>query len=402
MIPATETLQSRAVEERAISASTTAKALGGLFLSGLLFALLGAILPAWQYHLTSDFVTVGNYFLALTAGVIASAQVARHLIPSKGVAFSFSLACLLACGALLFLAAVSPPASWLWRLLGILMVGFGAGLLRICAFQAIASRYQENPAATLNMAGLIFGSGCLMVTLLVAGTFYAYSVTGILILVALIPGVSAAIYLRTEFPGKPVAAAPSVKQTVQDFQKAGPLLLALLLFFQLGNEMSLAGWLPVFLVRRLGVSPETSLVLLALFWVALLGGRAVAITLLHRVSHGKLLIASALAAQFGCLLLLLTANAFGAAVSIALIGCGFASIYPLVAEKIRNRYAYFQPGFFNGIFSIGLCGGMLAPCVLGYAAAVWGCGVVAVLPLLGTCMVFVLVLLVWLHSKLTE
>jgi hypothetical protein len=46
-------------------------------------------------------------------------------------------------------------------------------------------------------------------------------------------------------------------------------------------------------------------------------------------------------------------------------------------------------------------GGLLAPASLGYAASVWGVGVVVGIPLTGTCMVMVLILLIWLESKVT-
>jgi hypothetical protein len=55
---------------------SAARALSGLVISGLLFGFLGAILPAWGYHLTSDFSTIGNYFLAMSVGVILSTEAA--------------------------------------------------------------------------------------------------------------------------------------------------------------------------------------------------------------------------------------------------------------------------------------------------------------------------------------
>jgi len=56
---------------------------------------------------------------------------------------------------------------------------------------------------------------------------------------------------------------------------------------------------------------------------------------------------------------------------ILFVGAGFASIYPLVVEKIGNRFPYYHPGFYNGIFSLGITGGLLAPWILGYVAQAW-------------------------------
>ena len=111
--------------------------------------------------------------------------------------------------------------------------------------------------------------------------------------------------------------------------------------------------------------------------------------------------ASVISALFGCMILFFTDNSFGAGTGAFFVGTGYASIYPLVAEKIGSRFPYYHPGFFNGIFSFALVGGLLAPATLGYAASAFGVGVVMAIPLLGTCMVVALLLLIWLESKIT-
>jgi len=84
------------------------------------------------------------------------------------------------------------------------------------------------------------------------------------------------------------------------------------------------------------------------------------------------------------------------------VGGGFASVYPLVVGKIGRRFPYYHPGFFNGIFSLAMTGGLLAPWSLGYFTDRWGIGVAMLLPLLGTLMVFVLLVLIWAEAKFRE
>ena len=91
----------------------------------------------------------------------------------------------------------------------------------------------------------------------------------------------------------------------------------------------------------------------------------------------------------------------GAIVGLFLVGGGFAAIYPLATERIGHRFRYSHPARFSGIFSLALTGGMMAPWVLGHAAQIWGVGVVMGLPLIGTCLVFALILLIWLEAKLS-
>ncbi|MBI1790919.1 MAG: MFS transporter [Acidobacteria bacterium] len=376
------------------------RALIGFLLSGFLTALLGAILPAWGYHLRFEFVTIGHYFLSLTLGVLMSAAASRALLARAGVAIPLMAASVLASGALLFLAFVSPPAPALWRMCGLFFVGVAAGLLNSAIFQALSVTYQHDPAATVNLGGIFFGLGCALVTILVAGTFYAYSVTAILALAAILPALFGLLYGRTDFPAQPLPEQRPLRQALRDVRDPAAVLLAALLFFQFGNEWSIAGWLAVFLAGRLGMSPESSLWILTLYWLSLLLGRVAALAILPRLSHGKLLGGSAAAAMFGCIVLMSTNDRFGAYSGVLLVGTAFAVIYPLVAEKIGHRFTSYHPGQFNGIFSLAMIGAMLAPAVCGYLAAVWGIGVVLALPLVGTGVVVVLISLIWLESKI--
>lgn len=381
--------------------ATLGKTLGGFFLSGFLMALLGAILPVWGYHRDPpEFITVGNYFLCLGAAVILSNRAARHLLP-RGIPFTLVFACSLACASLLYLAMVTPPASAWWRMAGVAALGLAAGLFNTGLFHAVSSGYALRPATTVAEAGALYGLGCLAATMLVTGTLHVYTVPSILIFMAVAPALFAGVYARTPIAAAAPGNQPSLREAFRDFRSPRAVIFALLLFFQFGNEWSLAGWLPLFLIRRLGISPTLALGLLALYWVALLLGRVVAISILGRVRGGKLLLASVLSAIFGLALLYLTDNAFGAGTGVVFVGGGFASIYPLVTEKIGLRFPYYNPAFFNGIFTFALMGGMLAPATLGYFAELAGIGVVMALPLLGMNMVLVLLGLIWLEAKVS-
>jgi fucose permease len=385
-------------------APSAGKALAGFLLSGFLFALLGAMLPAWGYHRDPpEFIAVGNCFLSLAVGVIAAHQVAAAILARQSLRFLLVFACAMGCAGLLSLALATPPPDWLWRTSGLAALGLAAGLLNAGLFRLIPACFSREPARVAAMGGIYYGVGCLAATLLVAGTFYAYTVPVILVLMALLPLLFACLYARTTLPPDAAVAHPDMRQVLRDFRSVGAVLFALLLFFQFGNEWSLAGWLPLFLVRRLGMSPPASLGMLALFWIALLVGRVAAVAILPKLRHSVLLAGSVLAALFGCLLLWRASpdNRSGVVVGLLLLGAGFASIYPLVAEKIGGRFPYYHPVFFSGIFSFALFGGLIAPATLGYAAAVWGIGIVVAIPLLGTCMVSALLLLIWLEAKVT-
>jgi hypothetical protein len=374
------------------------KALAGFLLSGFLLALLGAVLPAWGYHRDpADFIAVGNYFLSLAVGIVSATLFARKLMARRGVGFLLVSACVLSSAALAYLALVPPPASSWLRVAGLLALGVGAGLLNMALFHAISRSYSEDAAGTVNRGGIWYGLGCLTATLLV----YFGTVPSILLLMAVVPAVFAAIYAKASYTTAQETGHGGLRRSLADFRSPGAVMFALLLFFQFGNEWSVGGWLPLFLNRRLGLSLKAALFVLALYWFFLMAGRLGAVAILPRVRHGRLLLGSVVLALFGCLVLYFTNNEFGAAMGALFLGAGYASIYPLVAEAIGRRFPYYHPGFFNGIFSLALVGGLLAPATLGYAAEAVGVGVVIGVPLVGTFLVMTLLLLIWLESKVT-
>src|SRR6185295_14660885 len=224
----------------------------------------------------------------------------------KGIGWTLALACGLAGAAFLYLAFVSPPFSPWWRVGGMAVVGFAAGLLHTAIFHAISPMYRHDLAATVNLASILFGLGC----------------------------------------------------------------------FSLG--------------------------MLALYWLALTVGRAASQCILPRARHGRLLLTTVTAAMFGCVILGATNNKFGAITGILLVGGAFAPIYPLVVEKIGHRFPYYHPGFYNGIFSLAMAGGLLTPGLMGYFASLWGLSGIMMLPLIGSIVVFVLVMLIWLESRLSS
>jgi len=383
-----------------LGSSSARRALAGFFVSGVLLSFLGAILFSWQHHLKSQYGIVGLYYAGLIVGLVGSARLSPALLRRRGIGWTLALACLLAGAAFLYLAFVSPPFSPWWRVAGMAIVGFAAGLLHTAIFHAISPMYRHDPAATVNLAGILFGAGCFTLAILISGTFYLYTAAAVQVWIAVIPALFGWMYRRTQFSADPVPNVPAPRETLSELRSTGAVLLSLLLFFQLGNEWGVAGWLALFVSQRLGISPPSALGMLGLYWLALTVGRAASQWILPRARHGRLLLATVTAAMFGCIVLGATDNRFGAISGVLLVGLAFAPIYPLVVEKIGHRFPYYHPGFYNGIYSLAMAGGLLTPGLMGYIASVYGLRMIMLMPLVGSVVVFVLLLLIWLESRL--
>jgi FHS family glucose/mannose:H+ symporter-like MFS transporter len=374
--------------------------LGGLLISGFLLALPGGLLPLWGYHIHTEFGTAGNYFLALGAGVIGGGALAQRWSRRLELGRLLSAGCFIAALALLMLSLAAPPAQVWYQMIALLVSGAAAGVLNTGVFESLTASYESNPATITLSAGIFFGAGSVLASFLLSRSFEDETATRLLAVSAIVPGVSAGVFAFRRI-GRGEVSVVSIPQAMRDLRSGLAILFALLLFFQFANEWSIAGWLPVFLIDRLGVSPATAVTLLAVYWVALMAGRIATSKLLAFVHHGRLLGASAFGALFGCVLLLASGGRFGVIVGLLLAGAGFSAIYPLAAESIASRFTYYHPGYFNGIFTFALMGGILAPFALGHLAAGYGLRVVPLAVMAGSVAVFILVLLIWLGRKVS-
>ncbi|MBV8552149.1 MAG: MFS transporter [Acidobacteriaceae bacterium] len=398
---------SEAIPSSTVSHSRAANYwIAGFLLLGVLLGLLGSLLITWQYHIEVEPQLIGVHFLALNAGYVLAAALAQRFIQRFGIqpiAVGSSALALVSLVALSFLA---PPVAATWRILGVAMVGVSSGGLATSLLYALEQRFSAAPAATANRAGVFFGSGCLLSTLIVGLTYFTGFLRLPVLLLAAVPLAFLVLFARQQAR---VALAPmrtpenalrgTLDETLKDLRSIAAVLLSLLLFFQFGNEWALAGWLPLFLIHRLGSNPVSAVYTLAAYFLALMTGRLVVQKLLPRVSHRRLLLISMTTAMLGYLLLSITDSLAGAGIAVVVIGASYAPIYPLVAERLDDRFSY-HPGFYNGTFSIAITGATCIPWLLGYVDAYLGMRYVMLLPALGSILVLILALLIMLEAHL--
>lgn len=381
--------------------------LGAVFLLGALLSLLGSVLPVWGYHRLEAFHDAGNHFLAAALGfvlgnfvsVLAAPRYPRLLLgPLPGCLFSIV--------AVSLFGLLAPPYPIEWQLAGALSLGIALGTLVVMIFHEIGAVYRFNTSAAFPLFGLVALAGAFASPF---GVALLVIPTGSLALLALgvVPALIAVAALRGGRYRARIASAPSsmlqprtFKEALADFRNPATVLLSLLLFFQLGNEVALLGWLPVFLIQRLGVSPAVAIYALAAFAFALLAGRTATQALRGRARRNRVLLSGLTLSVFGCLMLLSTNNLFGAFFGISLVGLGFSPVFPVSLERIAQRFPYYHAGVMNGVFAIGLLGGLLAPFSLGHFAGEFGIRIVMGLPIAGSVVVAILVILLWLESRL--
>jgi len=375
----------------------------GFLLAGVLVGLLGSLLIVWQYHIETAPEVIGLHFLALNAGYVIAAAAAQRLLLRVAIRSVVLFACAVGLASLLALSFLVPPVLPFWRIIALAFVGVSGGALVTALLYVLEPYYEQAPAAAASLCGVLFGCGCLLATLITGATYFMGSVqieTGLL---AIVPLVFFLIYATNQYPAALVAVRQrrdmAVRESLRDLRSIAAVLFSFLLFFQFGNEWALAGWLPLFLIHRLGSNPEWAIFALAVYFLALLLGRLGGRALLPHVNHRRLLLVSIVLAMLGYLLLSFTGSLANAFLAIIVIGAGFGPVYPLVAENLDDRFSY-HPGFYNGIFSVAITGAMSAPWLLGYVDAYLGIRYVMLIPASGSLAVFILTLLIMLEARL--
>lgn len=390
-----------AVTQNSLSDRQAREWAGGFLLLGVLLGLLGPLVIAWQYHLDVDPQLIGLHFLALNAGYVLAVAGARYALVRISLRSLAMISCVLAFVALLALSFFAPPVPAGWRMLGLALVGVSAGTLASALFYSLEPEFVKAPAAAANRAGVLFGCGCLVATVMVGITYFAGSIRIETALLAVVPLIFGIGFAGSAYPAarKPVPMRRSdpLLDTLKDLRSIAAVLFSLLLFVQFGNEWAIASWLPLFLIRRLGTNPVWAISALALYFFMLMTGRLAAKKLLTRYSHRRLLTGGMLTAVAGFLLLSLTSSFALACLAVVIIGCGFAPVYPIVAETLDERFSY-RPGFYNGTFSLAITGAMSAPWLLGYVEVLLGTRWIMFLPALGSIITVILALLIKLEA----
>lgn len=372
----------------------------GLIVSGFLLALPGGLLPLWGYHIHPEFGTAGNYFLVLGVGVIGGGLIARRLVNAAPLERLLAAGCFMAAVSMLLVSVAEPPAQLWFQMATLLVTGASAGLMNTAVLEALTPCYESNPATITLTGGIFFGGGSALAAFLLAQSFDGTVATRLLAGASLAPGLLGILISRLHVKRR-IVTEVSLTESMRDLRSPLAIIFSLLLFFQFANEWSLAGWLPVFLIDRMGLSPETAVVLLGFYWIALTAGRIIVSKSLRLAGHGRLMALSAFCALFGCTALLVAGSRFGVITGLLLTGAGFSAIYPMAAERIATRFSYYHPGYFNGIFTFALMGGILTPFVLGHMATAFGLKIVPVVVMMGSCGVFALVFLIWLGHKVS-
>lgn len=357
-----------------------ASSCAGLFLYGIVLALLGVLfgLPQMAARLHVNLGEEGDLFLLLYAGIFITCLGAGPLIDWLGhrLVLVFSAAFMA-----LSLVWLAVAGSFGAAAGSVFLLGLGGGGLNTVPNVLVSEQYTTDRGSMLNLLNVFYGAGALLLPFVSAGFGRLLPIQAMLLGAGGLAAVVTLAYFSLRFPPPLVTDHFSPRELSSVAHFAGIWPLALLLFFEAGNEGVLGGWISSY-VGGAGSRARAASWILVGYWAALMAGRFVASRALGKMPKAKLILLSGSGAVLSCALLVSTHRLAGLAAAAILAGFSFAAVYPTTLAIAGDRYPQATSAAFGMLLSAGVVGGMLYPWAVGhigqYASLRWG----MVLPLL--------------------
>ena len=368
----------------------------GMFVFGIVMAILGAILPSLFERIGFGAGAAGNLFLTMNFAMLIATLFFGPVVDRFGFKAILAVSAALVAAAFLVLSRASTYGV---VLVAAVVLGLGGGALN-GGTNALTSDLHEGEkrGAALNVLGIFFGFGALFVPFLIGTLKEVLGVARILALATFLSLVPFVVYLVLKFPRAKHAQGFPIKEAAGLARNPLLWLTGFILFFESANEFMVGGWISTHLEKTFGTSAGAAALVLAGYWAAIMAGRLVSSRLVRTVRSETLILGSAVLALAAALLMALAPSGVAAAVGAVLIGVGFAAIYPTTLAIVGANFAAFTGTAFSVVIALGLVGGMLAPWLAGRIAEASSLRQGFIIPVVDCAMIVILTVLVRLKT----
>src|SRR5688572_22976633 len=302
---------------------------------GIVFTMVGTVLPSVMARFGIDKASGGTLLLLMTFGVLLGALIFGPIVDRRGYK-----AMLVSSTALIILGlegvAFAPSISWLR--VAVFLIGFAGGIIYCGANALVSDISGDERGPRLNLLGVFFGVGAMGVPFVIALLTSRFSHATLIAGVGALVVVPLAVIATTSFPPPKQAQGFPLADAGRLLRDPLILLMGVMLFLESGMEITVGGWTSTFVSEELVASERSALILLSLYWTGMTLARLAIGTVLAGVSAFRILSSCLAIAFVGAGMLLATHSVGIAAVGVFLLGVGFAAMFPTVLGFIRTRY----------------------------------------------------------------
>jgi fucose permease len=386
-------------EERALPARKTAgvrslvfSAWAGIFVFGIVMAILGAILPLLFERIQFNKSEAGNLFFVMNLAMLGMSVVFGPVVDRFGYRI-FLAFCTLLVALSFLLFTIAPTYSLL--LAAALLLGLGGGGLNGGSNALTSDLNPESRSAALNLLGIFFGFGALLIPFLIGTLLGRLGLEAILIIAVFLSLIPFGFFLLLRFPAAKQAQGFPLGRAAGVIRSPLLWLCGFLLFFQSGNEFTVGGWVSTYLNENFRFSPMSASLILAGYWGAMMIGRLIVSRKLVKIwKNETLILSSAVLALAGTALVAAAPSGLLASIGVVLTGLGFAAIFPTTLAIVGEAFPDLTGTAFSVIFMVALAGGMTAPWLAGKVANTSGMRAGLIIPVVGGAMIILLELVI--------
>ena len=271
------------------------------------------------------------------------------------------------------LAVAGAASRGLWSLFGAyLFIGFGGSLMNTtCWIWVSAHMVHNRAAAALRM--ILFFALAMMVVPIIIGVALDAGASWRWILVAeggldLVSGLTLLFLPLLDVCGRQNVRLAQFREVVAFNRK---LLVGMMIagFFYVGAEMTMNIWLPKFQIDVFGSSDTLASLAVTLFWVGLISGRLLVMTMTRRFSPARLLLfLSGTLAVFAVAVALAPSQAVSLVLAVG-AGLGASASYGLMGSY-AGRFPAWQSTVASSLFILsGTVGSITFPYIMGPLAS---------------------------------
>ena len=370
-------------------------AVAGQFLFGIILALLGTLfgIRVVTDALALDVARQTVLLVVLFAGQLICTALAGRVVDRFGGMHVLAVG---ACGMAAGLACLGMARSFSLVLAAVVVMSAGGSAVNAAANVLVSTVYGARRGQMLNVLGIFTALGALMLPFVLAGTASMDALRARLLALAAAAAVSALVHAAAREPARAAHhAAPSSAWRLLGDNRVR--LLTVMLALDFGSEAVVCGWIATYTLGTVPEAPATAMV--AVYWGALMAGRAVWPSVLSRMPKLPFVAAASLCVAVSCLGISQAYSTATLSIAVACAGFTLSPLAPTLLSVAGDWYPRQTGTVFGLLLALGQIGSVALPWIVGRMAIAVGFRPAMFVPAVAAVLVTGVTL--WLRAHLT-
>ena len=339
-------------------------AVAGQFLFGIILALLGTLFgirvvtDALALDVSRQTVLLvvlfsGQLICTALAGRVVDRFGGMHVLAGGAAGMAAGLACL------------GMAHSFALAVCAVVVMSAGGSAVNAAANVLVSTVYGARRGQMLNVLGIFTALGALTLPFVLVGTESMEGLRARLLVLAGAAGISALVHAAAREPAR--AAHPAERSSAWQLLRDHRVrLLTAMLALDFGSEAVVCGWIATYTLGTIPAAPATAMV--AVYWGALMAGRAVWPSVLSRVPKLPFVAAASLSAAVACVGISQAYSTATLSIAVAFAGFTLSPLAPTILSVAGDCYPRQTGTVFGLLLALGQIGSVALPWIVGRMA----------------------------------